>query len=521
MKFLLVAINSKYIHSNPAVYSLKAYAGASYEEELVIKEYTINQRTEEILASIYEENPDYIGFSSYIWNWKTITELLSEIPKILPKVGVFLGGPEVCSKNEEIFERFSNVKALIIGEGEATFKEVVSICHDGNESRLKSVKGLLLADGFTGERESLDMDEVPFFYESESLDGFENRILYYESSRGCPFRCSYCLSAIEKTTRLKDFDIVKKELDFFLRNKVRQVKFIDRTFNANHEHACSIWKYITENDNGVTNFHFEIAADIMTEEEIELISSMRPGLVQLEIGVQSTNEKALKAVNRYADMKHIKEVVEKLLQKHTAHIHLDLIAGLPYEDYESFKKSFNEVFLMHPDQLQLGFLKVLKGAPIEKEAEEFGIKYLSAPPYEVLETKWISYKELVILKKVEQMLETYYNSAQFTKALPFLLDKFDTPFDFFFSLSEYYLKKEYFSKSPARSKRYEILLEFAEEEFGNYVKEELRKELTVDYYLREKPKSKPDFVREIPMNIKFDYEHRNPITYNATIGENT
>ncbi|MCQ2082563.1 MAG: B12-binding domain-containing radical SAM protein [Lachnospiraceae bacterium] len=528
MKFLLVGINSKFIHSNLAVHSLKNYVdeNSDFGSCIEIKEYTINQRKEEILASIFKENPDYIGFSCYIWNWSMVRELLVEIPKLLPETEVFLGGPEVSYDDNVIFENFPGVSAVIVGEGEKTILELVEkYCIPENREPLSSIKGLKLPSGMTGYREVMSMDEVPFSYEKEL---FEHKIVYYESSRGCPFRCGYCLSSIDKDMRFRSLENVFKHLDIFLNSKVPQVKFIDRTFNSNHNHSTKIWQYIQEHDNGVTNFHFEIAADIMTDEEIDIISRMRPGLVQLEIGVQSTNEKTLREINRYVNTSHIKEVTSKLLKPHNAHVHLDLIAGLPFEDYESFKKSFDEVFNMNPHQLQLGFLKVLKGTVIESKIDEYEIKFLDTPPYEVLSTKWISYGDIIKLKKIEEVLEIYYNSAQFTNTLPVLMKEFESPFAFFDALACYFDENDYFVKTPARSRRYDILLEFSKklylwtneekngEECSDERIEEIRDLLTLDYYLREKPKSKPDFVRRIP-DLEFDYEHRDPITYNALI----
>lgn len=518
MKFLLVGINSKFIHSNPAVYSLKSYVTNEIDlipnADVEIAEYTINQRCEEILSDIFERRPDYIGFSCYIWNRSMVCELLDEIPKVLPGTEVFLGGPEVSFEKTDIFTQKPCVKAIMLGEGEETFRQLLTeyCIPKGENESLRKIPGLLLPDGTTSERGILDMDDVPFFYDK---DIFSNKIVYYESSRGCPFRCSYCLSSIDKDMRYRSLDKVFEHLDTFLKSEVPQVKFIDRTFNSNPKRALEIWKYILKNDNGVTNFHFEIAADIMTDEQIDVISRMRTGLIQLEIGVQSTNEKTLKSINRFVDTEHIKKVVGKLQAANNTHIHLDLIAGLPYENYESFQKSFNDVFDMRPNQLQLGFLKVLKGTMMAKQTEEYGIKHCSAPPYEVLSSRWISYEEILKLKRIEEVLELYYNSAQFVNSVDCLLKEFDTAFDFFDALAKYYVSKGYFIKSPARSRKYDILLEFTEQ-INPQLKEKIRELLTLDYYLRENPKSKPDFVKEVP-KMKFDYTRRNPLTNNATL----
>lgn len=493
MKFLLTAVNAKYIHSNPAVYSLRAYAGKALEPYIEIAEYTINQRTEEILAGIYRQQPDVIGFSCYIWNWNVIQELLQELPKILPHVPIWLGGPEVSFNGEEILAKYPFLAGVMTGEGEKTFRELVEYYAQG-KGQLEQIAGLVLPGGRTQERELTDISTLPFLY--KDMEEFKNRIIYYESSRGCPYRCSYCLSSIDKKVRLRDLEIVKKELQFFLDQKVSQVKFIDRTFNCNRKHAMTIWQYIHEHDNGVTNFHFEVEGDILSEEEISLLNKMRPGLVQLEIGVQSTNPVTLKEINRFTDFAHLSEVVNKISQGKNIHQHLDLIAGLPYEDYDSFVNSFNEVYNLRPNQLQLGFLKVLKGSLMHERAEEYGIFYTEKPPYEVLYSKWLSYDEVLRLKRIEEMVEIYYNSNQFTHTLLVLEKSFPHPFALFERLADFYEEKGYFTNSPARAYRYEVLLQFACSVDGGH--EELYKELlTYDMYLRENLKSRPVFAGDL------------------------
>lgn len=497
MQFLLTAINAKYIHSNPAIYSLRAYAGEKLQPYIALAEYTINNRVEEILGDIYLRRPDVIGFSCYIWNFGMVQELIREIPKVLPDVDIWLGGPEVSYESEKVLAQFPMIRGIMIGEGEETFKELLSYYALNGKGEAEKerhsfweIPGLVLREGRTGERPLTDLNALPFLY--DELQDFENKIIYYETSRGCPFRCSYCLSSIDKRVRLRDLDAVKGELKFFLEQKVPQVKLIDRTFNCNHRHAMEIWRYIKENDNGVTNFHFEVAADIMDEEELALLSEMRPGLVQLEIGVQTTNCDTLKEINRSTDIGRIAQIVERIRANRNIHVHLDLIAGLPLEGYFRFIQSFNEVYAMRPDQLQLGFLKVLKGTQIYERAEAYRLVYRETPPYEVLSTKWISYKEILKLKRIEEMVELYYNSGQFTHILPVLELSFGSPFQMFERLAAFYEEKGYFINSPARSSRYQVLLSFALE--AAPFKEELLKELfTFDYYLREKAKSRPDF----------------------------
>ena len=494
MRVLLIPVNAKYIHSNPAVYSLRAYAQAALgnqpEVGIEIAEYTINQNTENILADIYRHRPDIAAFSCYIWNWNTIQELLPELPKLLPDTKLWLGGPEVSFHAEKILAQYTQLTGIMVGEGEETFTQLVRFYH-APKGQLQDIPGLVLPQGRTQPRELTDMSKLPFLY--EDLGKFQNRIIYYESQRGCPFRCAYCLSAIDKSVRLRDIETVKKELQYFLDHKVSQVKFIDRTFNCNAAHALAIWRYLLENDNGVTNFHFEIAADLMTEEELEVLKQMRPGLIQLEIGVQSTNEQTLHAINRYMSLEHLRQVVDKIHSFHNIHQHLDLIAGLPYEDYDSFVTSFNDVYSMRPQQLQLGFLKVLKGSPIEEKAEEYGIVYNSRPPYEVLYSRWIPYDDVLRLKGIEEMVELYYNSCQFTHTLPVLEKEFSSPFAMYEALSQYYEEKGYYINTPARAYRYQVLLEFAQQKAP--ARSELYAQLlTFDMYLRENLKSRPAFA---------------------------
>ena len=494
MRELLIAVNAKYIHSNPAVYSLRAYAQAALGDQpevgIEIAEYTINQNTENILADIYRHRPDIAAFSCYIWNWNTIQELLPELPKLLPDTKLWLGGPEVSFHAEKILAQYTQLTGIMVGEGEETFTQLVRFYH-APKGQLQDIPGLVLPQGRTQPRELTDMSKLPFLY--EDLGKFQNRIIYYESQRGCPFRCAYCLSAIDKSVRLRDIETVKKELQYFLDHRVSQVKFIDRTFNCNAAHALAIWRYLLENDNGVTNFHFEIAADLMTEEELEVLKQMRPGLIQLEIGVQSTNEQTLHAINRYMSLEHLRQVVDKIHSFHNIHQHLDLIAGLPYEDYDSFVTSFNDVYAMRPQQLQLGFLKVLKGSPIEEKAEEYGIVYNSRPPYEVLYSRWIPYDDVLRLKGIEEMVELYYNSCQFTHTLPVLEKEFSSPFALYEALSQYYEEKGYYINTPARAYRYQVLLEFAQQKAP--ARSELYAQLlTFDMYLRENLKSRPAFA---------------------------
>lgn len=494
MKFLLVAVNAKYIHSNPAVYSLKRFAG-EYTDAVEIAEYTINNRMEDILEDIYRRKPDVIGFSCYIWNIGMVEKLMGELHKLLPKLPVFLGGPEVTYDADKLLRKYPYLTGIFIGEGEATFAQVVKYYVKKNPESLEDIPGLMLRSGMTPERKPLNLTDVPFLY--DDMAPFTNRIIYYETQRGCPFRCSYCLSSIDKTVRFRDIEVVKKELAFFLEKKVKQVKFVDRTFNCNHDHAMAAWQYLYDHDNGVTNFHFEIAGDILREDEIALVAKMRPGLVQFEIGVQSTNTDTLREIRRVMDIEKLKQVVAALKAAHNVHIHLDLIAGLPYEDYDSFARSFDDVYAMEPEQLQLGFLKVLKGSYMAEMAESYGLVYTDYAPYEVLYTNWLSFTEICRLKRIEEMVEIYYNSGQFAHSLPVMIaDLGQGAFAFYEALADFYEEQGFFVETPSRIYRYQALLSFAKTIHPE--RQELYKELLLfDLYVRENLKSRPDFAPDL------------------------
>lgn len=494
MKFLLVAVNAKYIHSNPAVYSLKRFAG-EYTDAVEIAEYTINNRMEDILEDIYRRKPDVIGFSCYIWNIGMVEKLMGELHKLLPKLPVFLGGPEVTYDADKLLRKYPYLTGIFIGEGEATFAQVVKYYVKKNPESLEDIPGLMLRSGMTPARKPLNLTDVPFLY--DDMAPFTNRIIYYETQRGCPFRCSYCLSSIDKTVRFRDIEVVKKELAFFLEKKVKQVKFVDRTFNCNHDHAMAVWQYLYDHDNGVTNFHFEIAGDILREDEIALVAKMRPGLVQFEIGVQSTNTDTLREIRRVMDIEKLKQVVAALKAAHNVHIHLDLIAGLPYEDYDSFARSFDDVYAMEPEQLQLGFLKVLKGSYMAEMAESYGLVYTDYAPYEVLYTNWLSFTEICRLKRIEEMVEIYYNSGQFAHSLPVMIADFGQgAFAFYEALADFYEGQGFFVETPSRIYRYQALLSFAKSIHPE--RQELYKELLLfDLYVRENLKSRPDFAPDL------------------------
>lgn len=519
MKILLVACNAKYIHSNLAVYDLQAYA-SDYADHIVLKEYTINQQKDDIMRDIYLEHPDVVCVSCYIWNLSFVKELMADLIKILPGADFWAGGPEVSYDAEKFLTENSEFKGVMVGEGEETFKELAGYYVEKNPQDLKDMTGICYRDGdqiiHNGWRQIMNLSSIPFIY--KDLSEFKNRIIYYESSRGCPFSCSYCLSSIDKKLRFRDTETVKKELQFFIDNKVPQVKFVDRTFNCKHDHAMAIWKYINEHDNGVTNFHFEISADLLREEELQEMSTMRPGLIQLEIGVQSTNPDTIKAIHRTMDFEKLKGIVDRIHSFGNIHQHLDLIAGLPYEDYDSFRNSFNDVYALKPQQLQLGFLKVLKGSHMMEMCREYGIVYKTQEPYEVLSTKWLDYDHVLKLKTVENMVEVYYNSGQFQNTLEYLEKFFPDAFSIYERLGSFYMEKGYGDISHTRMRRYEILLEFLED-MPEISVDQVKDQMVYDLYLRENLKSRPGFARDQkPFERQiWDFRKREKVAKNAHV----
>lgn len=496
MNLLLAAINAKYIHSSLALYSLKAYA-KEYAEHIQVTEYTINQRKEMILQDLYCKKPDVLFLSCYIWNFDQMKSIISSFHKILPQVPVWVGGPEVSYDVEEVFSQLPMLTGVIWQEGEKVFKNLASY-YIKSSIPLSEIRGIAYRDHGKIRKnemeELLDLSEIPFCY--DDLSSLQNRILYYESSRGCPFSCSYCLSSVERGVRFRSLDLVRQELQFFLDRRVPQVKFVDRTFNCSHTHTLEIWRYIHEHDNGFTNFHFEIAGDLLNEEELRLLSQMRPGLVQLEVGVQSTNQKTILEIDRSMDLGVLCKVITRIQGGRNVHLHLDLIAGLPFEDFDSFVCSFNEVYRMEPHQLQLGFLKLLKGSKMRRNAGEYGMVYPEYPPYEILYTRWISYQEILILKGIEEMVEVYYNSRQFAYTIDKLIQVFASPFAMFLALSEFYQKHNPSGQNHSRITRMEILRSFAAE--YDLVHASLYEELLLlDLYLRENLKSRPQWAPDL------------------------
>lgn len=572
MRFLLCGINAKYIHSNLAIFSLKAYADRKKipGAEIILKEYTINNYVEDILQDLYEEKADVVIFSCYIWNISFVRELAAELKKVSPDVKIWAGGPEVSYAANKFLMENPTFDLIMQGEGEEVFSELIRLTveekcrikdvykqseskkvlsgivekrysierkqaikeekdiedkHFAGEdnvyptnytdmSKLQKLQGIAVWD-FSGEAalgnaESnignktkiintgfatlMNMDTIPFVYEDFHL--FEHKILYYETSRGCPFCCSYCLSSVDKTVRFRSLPIVKKELDAFLEAKVPQVKFVDRTFNCNRQRAIDIWSYLVEHDNGITNFHFEISSDLLGEEELELFAKMRPGLIQLEIGVQSTNGETVDAIHRHMDLDKLFHYVDRVHELGNIHQHLDLIAGLPYENYERFGCSFDDLYAHEPDQLQLGFLKVLKGTMMEEEVKKYSILYRNQPPYEVLGTKWLSYDEIILLKGVEELVELYYNSGQYTLTLKYAVPFFESPFRFYEMFSAWYRGKGYHKLNHNRLEKYNILREFLREHIDENERDTLDEIMLYDMYLRENVKGRPAWAKD-------------------------
>lgn len=513
MKILLTAINAKYIHSNLAVYSLQAYA-AAHGHKIERAEYTINNQLEDILEKIYRQKPDVLMFSCYIWNIEYVKELAAEFHKLRPEVQIWVGGPEVSFETERFLKENPAITGIMMGEGERTMTELCAYfeqCAAGkksvpeqNETLLEQIDGISFrrADGTVAIRplrELLPMDELPFCY--ANLEDFEHRIIYYESSRGCPFSCSYCLSSVDKKLRFRSLPLVYRELQFFIDAKMPQVKFVDRTFNCQHEHAMGIWKYIKEHDNGITNFHFEISADLLREDELELISDMRPGLIQLEIGVQSTNGDTIREIHRTMRLDEVYRAVNRVKEGKNIHQHLDLIAGLPFEDYQRFQQSFDDIYALHPQQLQLGFLKVLKGSYMYEHASEYGLIYRTKPPYEVMASKWVSYDEMLEIRLVEEMVELHYNSGQFLTFLAVLEQQYDSSFQMFLDMGHFYRDHGYLDCSHNRVRRTEIVLDFAVS-VDPERREAYQEALIFDLYKIEKSKSRPVWAQNLVLEKK-------------------
>ncbi|HFD1833948.1 TPA: B12-binding domain-containing radical SAM protein [Clostridium perfringens] len=512
MKILLTAINSKYIHSNLAVRYLKAFT-KDLDFQGDIKEFSINDRVENILEGIIEEKPDVVAFSCYIWNMEFVNRLAELIKLVDPNIEILYGGPEVSYEGKEFLENHEG-EYVIVGEGEKTFREFV--LYKLGEGKIEDIKGLnYKRDGKVFEnpkRPEMDMNELVFPYTYE--EDINNKIVYYEASRGCPFKCKYCLSSVMHGVRFLDVERVKKELKYFMERGLKLVKFVDRTFNCNREYTVELLKYLSEQDTE-TRFHFEVAADLLTEEQIEILNNAPNGRFQLEVGVQTTNNEVLHNINRYITYENIKEKVLKVAAGKNVMQHLDLIAGLPGEDLESFKKSFNDVHDIRPDEIQLGFLKLLKGSSMREEAEKWGIVYSPYAPYEIIRSKDISYEELLLLKKVEAMVDKYYNSCKFNNVIKFFLNIYDKPFDFYYDLAMFFEEKGNFKRSIGNVEYYKILLDFYLEKIGGEDEGLFKEVLKFDYLCFNKKRWLPDFLvrtitKEDEQNIKDSFDRQMP-----------
>lgn len=465
MEILLTAINSKYIHSNLAVRYLKEYT-RDINYQCKIKEFSINDRLEKVFENIMEQKPDIVAFSCYIWNIEYIRKLAKLIKTLDESIEILYGGPEV-SYDSEYFLLNNPGDYLIEGEGEETFREFVQWKIENKNCNELNIKGLYQKSEdrviYGGKRLQMNFEKVVFPYRDK--DNLENKIVYYESSRGCPFNCKYCLSSTNEGVRFLSAERVKRELKFFMNKRVRLIKFVDRTFNCNHKFSMKIWKFLIESETDAT-FHFEISADILKDEEIELLRTAPKGRIQLEIGVQTTNDDILKNINRNIKFNDIKDKVLKLKKNKNIKQHLDLIAGLPGEGYERFKKSFNDLYSIKPEEIQLGFLKLLKGSAMRLEAEKWGMVYSPYAPYEILKTDNLSYEEILKLKRVEAMVDKYYNSDKFENILKYFVHKFENSFDFYYSLGNFFKKKGYFDRNISSSDYYKVFLEYNCEELG-------------------------------------------------------
>ena len=495
-KIVLASLSAKFIHSSLALRYLTRFADNGARHNLQTMEFTINQRLEFIADELFRQQPDVILFSCYIWNVEMLKQLCPLLKKIMPDCMLGFGGPEVSYESETFLWDNPTIDLVMRGEGEMVFTQLLNYLDYGQPESLQEIKGLTFRQEgeilSTPQQEPLDLALLPFPYEEEFQD-VQNQIIYYETQRGCPYSCGYCLSSIEKGVRFVPLEKVLPELQLFLDAKVRQVKFIDRTFNCKKSHAMAIWRYLHEHDNGVTNFHFEITADLLDQETIDFLKTVRKGLFQFEIGVQSTNPQTISAINRNVDFDKLSGIVKQIKAGGNIHQHLDLIAGLPYEDYASFGRSFNDVYALQPEQLQLGFLKVLKGSMIYQRQQDFAIVYQDTAPYEVLTTHALPYGDTLRLKAVEEMVETYYNSGKFLNTLDYLVPLYDNPFAFFEQLSQYWIAHDCHYQYQSKIGLCDILWQFVQQ---NERVDGARFQwlLKFDLALHEKPKKLPGWL---------------------------
>lgn len=449
-KTLLVAVNAKYVHTNIAVRYISRYCKAR-GMECDFSEFTINEPKNNVLAKLYQADCDAYGFSCYIWNIGYIIELCKSLKKLRPNRKIFLGGPEVSFDGEELLNNFHFIDYVICGEGETAVLKLISAFPD----KRQIIYGKKLEN----------MDELPFPYTDDDLkrvaDG--EKLVYYETSRGCPFSCSYCLSSVDAGVRFLPVERVKAEIEKLVKNKVQTIKFVDRTFNADKKRTKEIWEHCLSLE-GETNFHFEIGADLLTDELVDMLKAEGGRKFQLEVGVQTTNKRTISEISRTMNLEVLKKNILRLRKETEAKLHLDLIAGLPFEDLCSFKKSFNDVYAMRPHVLQLGFLKLLKGSPLRGNSQRYGMTFSDSAPYEVFSTRWMSYDDIIKLKGVEDVLERFYNSERFCETLEKAMESFDSPFEFYERLASYWDKKGLVGQGVKRISLYSHLHEFLSKE---------------------------------------------------------
>jgi len=455
MRLLLVALNSQYIHTNLAIRYLKAAVNEVTNVDLL--ELTVNDNMDYILRKIYSKSPDLIGFSCYIWNIKMVLDIIHDVKKILPGVKLILGGPEVSYDPDSYIKE--GVDFVIRGEGEVALKKLI-----GALQRIESfdnVPGLSFKNNGeiikNPQGPYISPDEIPFPYDAVDVENNRQRILYYEASRGCPYRCTYCLSSIENRTRFWDIERIDREISWMYENGVRFIKFVDRTFNCNKKRTMEIFNLLSKYKG--MRFHMEMVSDLIDEEMLNVLKKLDPQMFQFEIGVQSLNTETLKAINRIDNYKHLSWVMDSL-NRLGIKTHLDLIAGLPYENYDSMIESFNGVYNLKPSEIQVGFLKMLKGTRIRDEASKYGIRFMDSPPYEILKSDFIDYDELIILKDISFLVDKYYNSHCFDFTMRYLMTFYNNPYDLYFVLRDYWKENGLFDNRHSRDELYKILLQF-------------------------------------------------------------
>lgn len=507
MKIILTTLNSKYVHSCLSIRYLKSFCKDIADIDLM--EFTINQNIDHIAGEIYKERPDIIGFSTYIWNREETLRISQMLKMVNPNMKIILGGPEVSFDSEEVLNENWFVDFIVSGEGEIPFRELLLTILQ-NDDNYSHINGLTYREGQriiknppVNLMEDLDLIPTPY----EDVDDLKDKIVYYECSRGCPFNCQFCLSSTIKGVRYFSINRVKEDLSRLIDAKVKQVKFVDRTFNANKKYAMEIMKFIMDKNPENMNFHFEVTAHLIDEDMLEFLKEAKPGLFQFEIGVQSTNGKTIEAIGRTTDFKKLKEVCKKIKSYRNIHQHLDLIAGLPYEGYDSFKKSFNDIYEIKPEKIQLGFLKLLKGSGLRRDKDKYGFKFLDVPPYEVLETDYIKYDQMLKLKGIEDLVEKYYNEEYFKHTISYLIrKKYDSAFDFFEDFLKFWEYRGYHKVSHSRNKLYEILWEFCS--FNKFEQLDVINEIIkYDYIFNNRDSNLPRFIYRFDVDLIQSHKH--------------